>query len=190
MLFGQVHNAVIIQLFGGWLHAVGYDPVAPAGNVELTTVGQMSSLEEVHTHQRVPGLHKSIVDRQVGCRPGERLHVDIDILGRHLGGGKEMGATPLGQCLDEVHVACPFVEASVGIAPVVDQLVVIFQEQIYVILAHTRRRVTFGVDVVKDGPKCLANRQGRYALRGDEDNVTCLPFLLQSDGMFDIGVNA
>ncbi len=88
----------------------------------------MPSLEEVHAHQRVAGLHKSIVDRQVGRRPGEGLHIDMDILGWHLGSGKEMGAAPLGQGFNEVYVAYPFVETSVGIAPVINQLVIKLQE--------------------------------------------------------------
>jgi hypothetical protein len=69
-------------------------------------------------------------------------------------------------------------------------LVVIFQEQIGIILTHSRRRITLGVDVVKDGPKCLAHRQRRYALGGDEDDVTCLPFLLEGDDVIDIGIDA
>ena len=71
-----------------------------------------------------------------------------------------------------MYVTGPFVETSIGVAPVIDQLVVKFQEQVFIVLTHAGRRVTFCVDVVKSRPECLAHSQWRYAFRGDEDDVT------------------
>ena len=147
---GQCHDAVIVQSLRGVVHTIGDDPVPPAREVERAAVGQVPSLEQVHPHQCVARLQKGVVHCQVGGRSREGLHIDINPVCGHLWCDEELGAAPLGQRLNEIDVGRSLVEAAVGVAPVVGQLMVEVQEQRLVVVCHSGGRVSLGIDVVED----------------------------------------
>jgi len=95
----------------------------------------------------------------------------------------------LSQALNEVHVINPLVEPSVGVAPVVGQLVVELEELFFLITSHLQAGVALGVDVVEHAPQRLAHRLGAVALRGDHDQLPGLPLLLEGDQIGHVGIH-
>ena len=118
-----VHDAVIVQPSVA-IYTIGHHLVALARDIELAAMGQVTTLKEIHAHQCVTSLHESIIDRQVGGRARQSLDIDIDIARSRSGVGEQGGAPALGQCLHKVDIVGPFVEAPVGVASIVGQLMI------------------------------------------------------------------
>ena len=120
-------------------------------------MGQVAALEQVHAHDGVAGLQERVVDGQVGGRARERLDVDVDVLVGHPLVGEDQRGAALRQRLDEVDVVDALVEAAVGVAAVVGELVGVVEEQVLVVARHAQGRIAFGVDVVEDRAEGLAD---------------------------------
>ena len=183
-----VHDAIIVQLAVA-IYAVRHHAVAAARDIEFAAMRQVPALEEVHTHQGVASLHEGIVDGEIGRCAGKGLNVDIDVASSHPLVCKAGGTAPLGQRLDKMHVIGALVEAAVGIAAIIGQLVAQIEHKVLIITRHAQRWIALSVDVVEHAAQSLAHRRWRNALRGDEDNSARLPLLLQGDDMMQIRVN-
>ena len=181
VLLGQVADTIIVQLLRPGIHAVGDRPVPLAGDVKLRTVGQVTTLEEVQPHQRVPWLHQCPVGGQVGRRAGERLDVDVDMLGAKSTMGKELGATPLGQALDKVDIVHSLVKAPVGVAAVESQLPGHVLQPLLWVARHPQRRIPLGVDILEDRAQRLADGPGGIGLGGDQNELARLALCLPAD---------
>ena len=185
----QVADFVVVELARAPAHTVADHVVALAREVEFAAVGQVAALVEVHAHHRITGVHQGVVHRQVGGRAGERLNIDINVLVRHTFIGEDQRRAALRQGLDEVDVVDPLVEAAVGVAAVVGELVAGVEDGLLVVACHAERGVTLGVDVVEDRAERLAHRQWGNRLGGDHDQLAGLAFLLVADNRVRVGVN-
>ena len=165
----QVADFVVVEPARALAHTVADHVVAFAREVEFTAVGQVAALVEVHAHHRVARVHQGVVHRQVGGRAGERLNIDINVLVRHAFIGEDQCGAALRQSLDEVDVVDALVEAAVGVAAVVGELVAGIEDRFLVIARHAERGITLGVDVVEDRAERLAHSQRGNRLRGDHD---------------------
>ncbi len=189
VLFGQSHYLVVIQPLGGFAHPVGNHFVALAGDVEFATVGQVSALEEVQSHQGIPRLQEGVVHGHVGRGTGKGLHVDVDILGAHPFVGEAGRTAPLSQSLYEVHVVYALVETAVGVATVVSELMAQVQQEFFVVAGHAQWRVPFGVDIVENRAEGLADGGRSVTFRGDKDQAAGLALLFEFDNRVNVGVN-
>ena len=185
----QVADLVVVQLAGALADAVADHVVVFAREVELAAVGQVAALVQVHAHDRVAHIHDGVVDRQVGRRAGEGLDVDINILVRHALVGEDQRRAALRQRLDEVHVVYALVEAAVGVAAVVGELVRVVEDRVLVVARHAQGRVPFSVDVVEDRAQRLADSPRCDRLGGDHDELAGLALLFEADDGIGVGID-
>ncbi len=80
-------------------------------------------MHQVHPHHHVPRLEEGLINGQVGCRSGEGLDVDGDLLYLGLFISKALRDPSPGERLQEVNVLHALVEPSIGIAAQVTELV-------------------------------------------------------------------
>jgi len=109
------------------------------------------------------------------------LDVDVDVLRADGVVGEDLGAPPLGQALDEVHIVHPLVETPVGVAAVIGQLPRHVPQPLLWVTGHSQRGVPLGIDVLKDRAQRLADRFGGVGLGGDEDEFAGLPLRFPAD---------
>jgi hypothetical protein len=102
--------------------------------------------------------------------------------------GEDVGGAALRQRLDKVDVIDALVEAAVGVAAVVGELVGVVEEQVLVVARHAERRVALGVDVVEDRAERLPDGQRRHRLGGDHDQLARLALFFVPDDGVDVGV--
>ncbi len=160
---------------------VGDDLEVLARAIHRRPVGQVAARREVHPHHRRLGRHQRLIDRVVGRRAGERLHVGVDRVGRHLGGRKELGQAADRLGLDQVHVVATLVVAAVAVAPVEAEAPRVPIEEPALADRVAGRRVALGIEIGEGRADRLAHRLRAEALRRDEDQLLPLPLGLGAD---------
>ncbi len=148
----------------------------------------MAALVEVHPHDGVTDVHQGVVHRQVGRRAGEGLNIDINILICDAFVGEDHCGAALRQRLHEMDVVHAFVEAAIGVAAVIGELVAVVEDRLLIVARHAERGITLGVDVVEHRAQRLAHRFGGHGLGGDHDQLASLAFFLVADDGIDVGV--
>ena len=143
VLDGQALYSLIIQSFRCFTDLIGDDVIALARSIELATVGKMPAMGQSHTHNRLTGLDKSLIDCIVGCCSGERLHVDENLVradlyrtARILICSKALSRPPLGQSLNKIHILSALIESPVRIAAIIGKLVFEIQKHFLFIFSH------------------------------------------------------
>ena len=109
VLQSQTLHLVVVDVLRLPVHPVGREVVELAGEVYRTAVGEMSSLVQSHTQNRVSRLQDGEVGCHVRLRPAVWLHVDIL--------RSEDGLGPVdGQLLGDVHELTAAVVAATWVA--------------------------------------------------------------------------
>jgi hypothetical protein len=117
---------------------VMYDSLAGGG---LVTVGQVTTVGEIKTHETVVRTHQSLVDLQVGRAAGKALNVDTPLGGVQVEG---LESTVLAGDLNGINVLVATVVTGTG--------------------------VTLGVLVAHGGAKSIEDSTGSEVLLGNQDN--------------------
>ena len=73
----QILDLIVVDAAGLGVYTVADGVVELAGLVHGGTVGEVAAAGEIHAHQRIPGLQKGGIGRQIGLRPGVRLHIGV-----------------------------------------------------------------------------------------------------------------
>ena len=126
---------------------IGNDVVQFARQVDRAAVGQVAAVVQCHAHDGIARLQQRLLDGDVGRRAGERLDVDVDLVGGDVVGSKRFGAAPPGQRFNHVGVLHAPVVAPVTVAAVVGQVVLVVQNLVLGQPAGLRVGVALGVDV-------------------------------------------
>jgi len=185
----QVPDFVVIQSARRLVHPVAGDLEPLAREIKLAAVGEVAALKQVHAHDGVARFADRIVYGKVGGCAGEGLHIDINIPVAHTFVCEDERCPALCKRLHEVDIIDTLVESPVRIAAIVGELVWIVEEQILIIARHAQWWIALSVDVVEDGTKRLAHRQGGEGLRGDHDELARLALLLEVDDGIDVRVD-
>ena len=125
MSLGLVSSAlcadlVIVQAFL-LIHGVMHGVEPFAGAVDRGAVREMPAVQQVEAHDRVAQVDQGLIDGVVGRRAGERLHIDVDLVGAEAVGCEGLGGAAAGQRLHHVGVFHALVVARVAGAAVVGQ---------------------------------------------------------------------
>ena len=75
-LHGDLHHVVVVDE-ALIVYPVGHNVKISSGKVYGASMGQMSAVIQVHTHNRVSGLQHRELNRHVGLSAGMGLHVDV-----------------------------------------------------------------------------------------------------------------
>ena len=137
----------------------GFEPFPRA--VDRRAVREMPAVQKVKSHDGFAQWDQRLVDRVVGRRAGEGLHVDVDLVRSEAVGGERLGSAAAGQCLDHIGVFDALVVARVAIAAIVAQTGRIIQD---LFLGHPARvlfGIAFGIDVLEGRAECLAHSHRR-----------------------------
>ena len=78
----------------------------------------MTAVIEVEAHDRVARLQERRINRAVGRRAAEGLHVDIEIIGRETIGGKQFGSSPARQSFEHIRIFDALVVARIAVATI------------------------------------------------------------------------
>src|SRR5688572_23344933 len=81
----------------------------------------MSAVQEAESHHGIADVEQSLIDRVVGGRAGESLHVVVDLVSRVTIGRKGFGCTTARQRFDRIRVLYSFVVARVTIAAIMSK---------------------------------------------------------------------
>lgn len=126
---------------------------------DLVTVGQVTTVGKVKTHEAATGSHDGLVDLEVGRAAGQALDVDTPLVISDVEG---LEGTLLAEKLDLVNVLVATVVAGTG--------------------------KTLGVLVGHGGAKSIEDGTGGDVLRGNENNGLALTLnLILHDGS-DLGI--
>ena len=188
VLLGECQDGVVVDLLVVRVDGVGDDVEVLAGAVGGGAVGQVPAVEEVHAHDGLAGLDERLVDGVVGGCAGERLHVDEDLFGLDVVGGKGFGAAPVGERFDQVGVFGALVVARVGEAAEGGEALGQVEDLCFRHTLGGFGRVALGVDVLEGGGHGFAHRQGCLALGGDEDQLVVLALRLDLGQFVNFGV--
>ena len=82
-LVGEFFDGLVIQALRLLIDAVGDDVVQLARPVGTAAVGEMASVQQIHTHDCAAGWDQGCIDGAVGRGAGERLDVGPDLLRRY-----------------------------------------------------------------------------------------------------------
>ena len=75
--FGDLTDRVVINAFGGPIHAIKKRAIEDAGGAHPTAVGEMPAVSEIHTEDRIAGLEHGKIHGHVRLRAGVWLNVDV-----------------------------------------------------------------------------------------------------------------
>ena len=121
MFPGEGHHFIVVDLLVVRIDAVSDDLVILAGAVGRGTMRQVTAMEQVHAHDRVTGLDQGVVNGIDGGCTRKRLHIDVDLPGFDVVGGKGLSATTFGQRLQDIGILGAFVETRVRVTAEVRQ---------------------------------------------------------------------
>ena len=175
----QLLHRIVIDLFRHRIDRIMHRIEKLARAVHRRAVRQVPAVQQVQPHDRLPRLHQRMVHRVVRRRPRERLHVHVQVVCRHLLGGKQLCTAPPRQLLRRIGILHPFIIAPVGIAPVMRQPGRKIQR---LGLHHPARLlawVALCIDILKSRSQRLAHCHWRLALARDQDQLAELPLRLQ-----------
>ncbi len=77
--------------------------------VHRRTVGEVPAMQQAHPQDGVAGIDQGGINRIVGRRSRERLHVDENVICGVTVGRKQLGAAPAGQLFDDIGIFNAFV---------------------------------------------------------------------------------
>ncbi len=176
MLFSQRFDLVVIDPLRLGIDAVVERPVQLSRAIDPRTVGEVPTLHQIHAQDGLARLDQGVVDRVVGRRAGERLHVDKQVIGLQTVGRKQLCAASAGQRLDNIGVLNSLVVAGVGVAAVVSELEFVIQQLPLRNPAGALGGIPFGVDVVEGAGQRLPHGGRRCALGGNQNQPAVLAF--------------
>lgn len=127
--------------------------------VSLVTVGKMTTVGEVKTHETLMGLHNGLVDLEVGRRTRKGLDIDAPLV---RGDVKGLESTLLAESLNAINVLVTTVVTGTG--------------------------VTLRVLVAHGGSQGVENGLGGQVLRGNKNNRLTLTGDFVINNLLDFGV--
>ena len=175
-LLGLLHDGFVVDLLGLRVDRVVDNLIQLPRAVVRVTMREMPPVQQVHAHDGRTGFHQRGVDGVIGWRAGERLYVDINLIGSHTIGGEGLGAATAGQGFDGIRVFCPLVITRVRVAAEVRQSLGVVED---FFLGHPARvlvGIAFGVDVLESRGHGIPNGQRGLTLGRDQDQFADLPF--------------
>ena len=109
MLFGQIANTIVIDLFGLRIDAVKSNMIKLARKVDRRAVGQVPTMFQIHSQNRIAGFEHRQIDRHVGLRTGMGLDI-------HMIGLEQLFGPVARQIFGDIDKLAPAVIALAGIA--------------------------------------------------------------------------
>src|SRR5258707_11359399 len=86
-----------------------------------TAMREVSTVQEIHSHDRIAGLDQRGVNSTVSRRAGQGLDIDKQFIGTYALVSEQFCAAPPRQCLDQVGEFCPLVITWISVTAIIRQ---------------------------------------------------------------------
>ena len=164
VLYSQIPDLFITDPAGVLMNPVRNNIKVFAGPIDRAPMRQVSAMCQIHTHDRIARRYEGFIYSVVGSRAGKWLDVDIDLVNRSILIREDFSRTPHGKGLNEVGILAAFVEAAIGVAPVIRKLVCEIRELILIRPRRSNAGIALGVQIGEFRAHGLSNRGRAQAL--------------------------